>query len=273
MNRTDRPEPYALDTQLDALANPLRRGIFERLVRGPASVSELAKAAPVSRPAVSQHLKVLKQAGLVHEQRLGRRAVYRARREGLADLRRYVDTLTPSSGGSAPVTGSAARDHIDDAMTNWARKGLRHDPAAVATIVRLMMLTGIMERLYAKTAADHGLTKGDVVILGTIRRSDGDGGLTPSEIASTALFSRPDIARRLLRLEDAGMIERRPQTSDQRSHRVRLTRRGEIAIDTIAETQFERSYKPFFDLPAEQRLAFDGVLRHLLAAIEAERIA
>jgi len=76
---------------MDALGDPTRRAVFERLRAGPKAVGELAAGLPVSRPAVSQHLRVLRQAGLVTEQRVGTRNVYRADPRGLAELRAYVD--------------------------------------------------------------------------------------------------------------------------------------------------------------------------------------
>src|SRR3954451_25462264 len=80
---------YALAIQ--ALGDPTRRSIFERLRRGPKAVGELAAELPVSRPAVSQHLRVLREAGLVTEQRVGTRRIYRADPRGLAELRAYFD--------------------------------------------------------------------------------------------------------------------------------------------------------------------------------------
>lgn len=76
---------------LTALADPTRRAVFERLARGPRSVGEIAADLPVSRPAVSQHLRVLKDAGLVGERKEGVRRYYSVRPEGLAELRGYVE--------------------------------------------------------------------------------------------------------------------------------------------------------------------------------------
>jgi DNA-binding transcriptional ArsR family regulator len=76
-----------------ALADPTRRGIFARLVVRPQSVTELAKDLPVSRPAVSQHLRVLKEASLVRVQPVGRHHVYRAHPPGLAQLRSELDAF------------------------------------------------------------------------------------------------------------------------------------------------------------------------------------
>ena len=76
---------------MDALGDPTRRAVFERLGTGPKAVGELAAGLPVSRPAVSQHLRVLREAGLVSERREGTRRVYRADPRGLAELRAYFD--------------------------------------------------------------------------------------------------------------------------------------------------------------------------------------
>lgn len=78
---------------LVALADPTRRTIFERLRHGPRPVNELAAMLPVSRPAVSQHLKVLKDAGLVMEHAEGTRRIYALRRAGLVELREWLDTF------------------------------------------------------------------------------------------------------------------------------------------------------------------------------------
>jgi DNA-binding transcriptional ArsR family regulator len=74
-----------------ALADDTRRLIFERVSRRPISVGELAKTLPVTRPAVSQHLKVLKQARLVLDEAQGTRRVYRLDPHGVAAMRRYLD--------------------------------------------------------------------------------------------------------------------------------------------------------------------------------------
>ena len=78
---------------LTALGDPTRRAIFERLAGGPQAVGELAKDLPVSRPAVSQHLKVLKDAGLVTDRRDGTRRLYQLDPTGIEAVRSYFDTL------------------------------------------------------------------------------------------------------------------------------------------------------------------------------------
>jgi DNA-binding transcriptional ArsR family regulator len=78
---------------LGLLGDPSRRAIFELLARQPCSVGELARRLPISRPAVSQHLRVLKDGGLVVDQAHGTRRVYRLNPDGVAALRAYLDRV------------------------------------------------------------------------------------------------------------------------------------------------------------------------------------
>ncbi len=97
---------------LEALGDPTRRAIFESLVRGPKPVRALADALPVSRPAVSQHLKVLKDSGLVTAQAQGTRRIYRVRPDGVAAIRAYLDQLwdTALAAYAAAVEQAANQD-------------------------------------------------------------------------------------------------------------------------------------------------------------------
>ena len=81
----------AYQNALTALADPTRRSVFERLADGALPVGRIAKGMPVSRPAVSQHLKVLKEAGLVTDRAEGNRRVYSIDPKGLGAVRRYLD--------------------------------------------------------------------------------------------------------------------------------------------------------------------------------------
>lgn len=83
--------PY--DSVLTAMSDPTRRAVLEMLREGPRSVAEIAGRLPVSRPAVSQHLKVLKQADLVFERRDGTRRLYEVDAAGLETLRAYLESF------------------------------------------------------------------------------------------------------------------------------------------------------------------------------------
>lgn len=78
---------------LEALGEPTRRLLFERIRQGPCSVTELISIVPISQPAVSQHLKILREARLVHVEKRGQLRIYHLNPVGLAELRNYVEGL------------------------------------------------------------------------------------------------------------------------------------------------------------------------------------
>jgi DNA-binding transcriptional ArsR family regulator len=82
---------YYQELQLDALGDATRRAILERLLNGPLSVQKIADEFPVSRPAISQHLRILKAANLVADRAVGNRRVYQIHPEGFETLREYFE--------------------------------------------------------------------------------------------------------------------------------------------------------------------------------------
>jgi DNA-binding transcriptional ArsR family regulator len=89
-----------LQAGLDALGDATRMAIFQKLSGGPIAVNELAQTMPVSRPAVSQHLKVLKDAGLVTDSKAGTRRLYQLNPEGVARLRAHFDQMWTKAMGA-----------------------------------------------------------------------------------------------------------------------------------------------------------------------------
>jgi DNA-binding transcriptional ArsR family regulator len=99
---------------MDALGDGTRRLILERLRGGPLAVGELAAELPVSRPAVSQHLRVLKEAGLVTERRNGTRRLYRVDTDGLAEVRDYLDSFWTDVLAAFEVAAEAEAEKEDE---------------------------------------------------------------------------------------------------------------------------------------------------------------
>jgi DNA-binding transcriptional ArsR family regulator len=97
MTNASRPSAYLRHDPIAALADPTRRTIFERLRRGPQPVAALARGLPVTRPAVSQHLKVLKDAGLVSDRPDGARRIYCIDPHGLGAIRAWLDQFWDAS--------------------------------------------------------------------------------------------------------------------------------------------------------------------------------
>src|ERR1700731_3618407 len=129
-----------LQAGLDALGDGTRMAIFQRLANGPMAVNELAGTLPVSRPAVSQHLRVLKDAGLVTDSSAGTRRMYRLNPEGVARLREHFDQVWEKALGAfqraavAPAVSPLAKKESgkkesgkkESAKKDSAKKGEKH---------------------------------------------------------------------------------------------------------------------------------------------------
>lgn len=92
-SRATRPDPF------EALGDPRRRAILALLREGPRPVGQLAEALPISRPAVSFHLRLLRDAGLVEQERSGTRRIYRLREQGIDAVARYLETVWGEAAG------------------------------------------------------------------------------------------------------------------------------------------------------------------------------
>jgi DNA-binding transcriptional ArsR family regulator len=98
---------------LGLLGDPTRRAIFELLARSPCSVQELADQLPISRPAVSQHLRVLKEGGLVVSQAAGTRRIYRLNPDGVTALRAWLDGVWSDALTNFHKAAEAAAPSLD----------------------------------------------------------------------------------------------------------------------------------------------------------------
>ncbi|HLU59184.1 MAG TPA: metalloregulator ArsR/SmtB family transcription factor [Pseudonocardia sp.] len=104
------------------LADPLRREVVEMLADGPVTAGEIAARFPVTRPAVSRHLRVLRESGLVASEVRGQHRVYTLRREGLVELDRWLDRFRPLAPVEAAPAGPAARlDALDTELHRGRR--------------------------------------------------------------------------------------------------------------------------------------------------------
>jgi DNA-binding transcriptional ArsR family regulator len=103
----------AYEKALAVLADPTRRAVFERLRAGPRSVAEIASGLPVSRPAVSQHLKALKDADLVRDEPRGTARIYRIHAPGLLELREWLESFWDDA---LAAFKAYAEEGVDDAQ-------------------------------------------------------------------------------------------------------------------------------------------------------------
>jgi DNA-binding transcriptional ArsR family regulator/uncharacterized protein YndB with AHSA1/START domain len=133
-----------------ALGDPTRKAIFERLVDRPCAVVELARELPVSRPAVSQHLRVLKDAGLVIDRPVGTRRIYQVDPDGLAALRADLERFW----GKALAAYKAAAE-----QPKRGGKMTSHTQAAVTTVTHSIVIEAPVERAFRVFTEDFGAFK------------------------------------------------------------------------------------------------------------------
>jgi DNA-binding MarR family transcriptional regulator len=259
----------AFGDMLAALAAPSRMAMLEHLAVEPRPVQDIAYMMPISRPAVSQHLQILKQAGLVTETVAGRRRVYAAAPMPLARLAAHLDGLARRAerGGGAPVPKAPESDFIDEAVAGWAVNSLGMEPETVAAISRLLLAAKLMEAMMSRLATRYGLTAGEAMLLGTLRRIGPPYRSTPTELSHLMIAAPPGVAKRLSRLQRMKLVERAISTDDQRSHDITLTAKGCSIADAFAVENLSSNYAPFFALKAEARVALAKSLRELLPSL------
>jgi DNA-binding transcriptional ArsR family regulator len=118
-------QPLEHQTLFDALGNPVRREIMRLLRSGPRPVGELAQELPVSRPAVSKHLKLLEEVGLVAHDANGTRNLYRLDRRGFDDARAWLDTFWDEALARFALVAENTAPSKQKSVKNRARRGRR----------------------------------------------------------------------------------------------------------------------------------------------------
>jgi DNA-binding MarR family transcriptional regulator len=161
-------------------------------------------------------------------------------------------------------------DHVDRITSQWRRERPDLDVAPLALFGRLLRVAELAERKLASGLAESELQPGWFDLLAALRRNGRPYELNPTQLMHATLLSSGGITKRLDRLAEAGLVERRPDPDDRRGTLVKLTRKGRSAIDKLIAVHVGNEQRLLQSLePAEQR-ALDGALRRLLAVLEPE---
>jgi len=242
------------------LAEPMRQRILDRLGGGELSVGDIAKSVPISRPAVSMHLKFLARAGLLTHRRAGRFHFYGVCRDGMTAV---VARLTSWARAASPAgaTTGATVDEVDSVVASLLRAWPALDGATVSTFTRLQLLGRFAHHVQEQLARAQGITAGDVILLGTLRRLGTPYAANPTRLARTAVLSVPIMLKRLEQLRRQGLIRRMPAPDDGRISLVVLTKAGAELIDRLIGVELARELRPFTRLPIEVREAIAANLR------------
>jgi DNA-binding MarR family transcriptional regulator len=156
-------------------------------------------------------------------------------------------------------------DHLDAIVEQWARERPELDVSALALLGRLFRAAHVAD---ARLAGVHDLRPGWFDLLAALRRSGAPYELNPTELMRTTLLSSGGMTKRIDRIVDEGLAERRPDPNDRRGTLVRLTRRGKALIDRALEEHVANEERLLAHMSRRERAQLDALLRKLLAGLE-----
>lgn len=162
-------------------------------------------------------------------------------------------------------------DHLDRIVAQWRRERPDLDVAPLALLGRLFRFTQFADDALAEGVRPYGLQLGWFDLLASLRRAGAPYELTPTQLIEATLLSSGGMTKRLDRLVEEGLVERRPDPDDRRGTLVRLTRRGKATIDRALEAHLRNEEALLGSLSAAERRTLDSLFRTLLADIEVLR--
>jgi DNA-binding MarR family transcriptional regulator len=159
-------------------------------------------------------------------------------------------------------------DHMDTIAAEWERERPEVDVGALVLLGRLFRLVALADAELARGLAGRDLQPGWFDLLAALRRSGSPYSRRPGELMRATMISSAGMTKRLDRLADAGLVERRPDPDDRRGTLVRLTAAGRRAIDGALPAHVAGEEGLLAPLSAAERRTLDALLRKLLAPLE-----
>jgi DNA-binding MarR family transcriptional regulator len=159
-------------------------------------------------------------------------------------------------------------DHLDRIAAEWKRERPDVDTAALELLGRLFRSAQLADRTLAKGLAGHELQPGWFDLLAALRRSGEPFELNPTQLMRATMLSSGGMTKRLDRLVDAGLVERRPDPSDRRGTLVRLTALGRQRIDDALAVHVANEEDVLSALSPRERHSLEALLRKLLSSLE-----
>jgi DNA-binding MarR family transcriptional regulator len=157
---------------------------------------------------------------------------------------------------------------VDDVLEQWRRERPELDTEALGLPGRLFRSVQLADAELARELSGRGLQPGWFDVLAALRRSAPPHELNPTQLAEAMLVSSGGMTKRLDRLAETGLVERRPDPSDRRGTLVRLTPRGKRLVDKVIGEHLENQRRLFSSLTPPQRRQLDRLLRKLLVELE-----
>lgn len=158
-------------------------------------------------------------------------------------------------------------DSIDPQLATWRDAWPGVDPEVFAVLTRLKHAGDRLNADIEHTAALHGMTGGEMIVLGTLRRAGPPFESTPTRLKDLLWLSLPGLKKRLDRLVQLRMVTRKANPRDRRSFVVRLTKRGHAALDDLVSHPKALVYRALIEMCPAERAELSGLLRELLGRI------
>jgi DNA-binding MarR family transcriptional regulator len=162
-------------------------------------------------------------------------------------------------------------DHVDELLAQWRRERPDLNVAPLGLFGRLFRLVQLADAALGQELRRHGLQHGWFDVLAALRRAGAPYELNPTELIRATLLSSGGLTKRVDRLEEAGLVARRPDPKDRRGTLVRLTRRGKRIVDRALEAHLANEERLLSSLSAADRHSLDDLLRKLLVSLEQGR--
>jgi DNA-binding MarR family transcriptional regulator len=162
-------------------------------------------------------------------------------------------------------------DHVDELLAQWRRERPDLNVAPLGLFGRLFRLVQLADAALGQELRRHGLQHGWFDVLAALRRAGAPYELNPTELIRATLLSSGGLTKRVDRLEEAGLVARRPDPKDRRGTLVRLTRRGKRIVDRALEAHLANEERLLSSLSAADRHSLDDLLRKLLVPLEQGR--
>jgi DNA-binding MarR family transcriptional regulator len=162
-------------------------------------------------------------------------------------------------------------DHIDAVLDQWERERPDLDVEPLGVLGRLFRAAQLADAELAAGIVEHGLQPGWFDLLAALRRSGAPYELTPTQLMHATMLSSGGMTKRLDRMAEADLVERKPDPSDRRGSLVGLTGKGQAVVDEAVETHLANEERLLRSLSPTKRRALDDLLRTLLTDLDRER--
>lgn len=253
------------------LADATLRKIIDRLLIDSMPASAIATELSIPQSAVTQHLKILKAAGLVQVERQGKLSIYSANRDALIALAMQssalFDQLPQQNSRDAYLATHTDRDQVDLIMDHWSMPWSKSDRVIVGVLLRFHLISRTINKLATRAAVRYQLKHGEVLLLAALDQLGPPNQSTLTEISKSMLLSMAGLAKQVALAEKKGFVLRRPNAQDGRSDLLCLTEEGRSILYKVLDHERTIEFRSLFQLSEQDRLLLAQMSRDQLITL------